>query len=202
MAFSIKQIKAILSENGMPVENLDKTAEEICGRHSADLDSIKEQRDGYKADAEALASTRKELDALKAEVAKHGDYNKLKKEYEDFKAEVSRKETEAAKKSALTKIAKDAGLTEAGIAKAVKYTDLGTIELDEHGEAKDGKALLKSLQEEWGDYVISSRTNGANTQHPPTNSGGSAKTKAEILAIKDTSERQAAWREFLSEQKG
>ena len=67
MSFGIKQIESILSSHGMPLENLNKCAEELCGRHKADIDSIKEERDNYKTDAETLESVKKELtDAKKA----------------------------------------------------------------------------------------------------------------------------------------
>ena len=93
----------------------------------------------------------------------------------------------------MQKIAKDAGLSEAGIAKAVKYSDLSGIELDEKGGVKDSKALLKSLREEWPEYIVKESTQGADTGYPPVSaSGKSYKTKEEIFAIKDTAERQKA----------
>lgn len=93
----------------------------------------------------------------------------------------------------MQKIAKDAGLSAAGIAKAVKYTDLSTIELDDNGEVKDSKALLKSLRDEWPEHIEKVTTKGADTGNPPVGaSGKSYKTKDEIFAIKDDAERQRA----------
>ena len=59
MSFSVKQIKAILSNHNMPVEDLEGAAEEICSKHSADMDAIKEERDNLKQDAETLTSVQK-----------------------------------------------------------------------------------------------------------------------------------------------
>lgn len=194
MAFSIKQVKAILSSHNIPVDELDGCAEELCSRHNADLDSIKEERDSYKKDSETLVSVRAELDKLKQ--GENGTlkdkYDKLKKDFDDYKAEVQNKETLAEKKEVLTKLAKDAGLSEAGIAKAIKYADWNTIELDEKGEAKDAKAIIKSLKEEWPEHIQTTTTTGASTSTPPANGGKATMTKDEIFAIKDPAARREA----------
>ena len=44
MAFRVKQIEKILSDSGMPLENINKCAEDLCKRHAIDLDEIKEAR--------------------------------------------------------------------------------------------------------------------------------------------------------------
>lgn len=194
MAFSIKQIKAILSSHNMPVDDLDAAAEDICARHSADLDSIKEERDTFKKDAETLADVKKELDALKANTGDDfkAKYEKEKQDFADYKAGVEKEKALEAKRAVLREIAKDAGLSEAGIAKAVKYHDFDKMELDEKGAAKEKAAILKGLKEEWADYVQTTETRGANTATPPTTSGTGRKTVDEIMAIKDDVERQTA----------
>lgn len=124
-------------------------------------------------------------------------YDSLKKQFDDFKTEVAGKETLSAKKDALSKIAKDAGLSEAGIAKALKYADYGKLELDEKGEMKDRAAVLKGLKDEWSDYIRNTFIEGATTATPPVSTGGAKKygSKKEIMDIKDTAERQKAIRE-------
>lgn len=173
----------------------------IIEAHTETVDALKKERDGFKSKAESYDKVKSELDQLKESAKNSGDYDKLKKEYEDFKADVQNRETAAAKKAALTKVAKDAGLSEAGIAKAVKYSDLSAIELDDNGNVKDGKALIKSLKEEWPEYITTTSKQGANTATPPdSTASGTVKTKAEILQIKDTTERQKAWGEYLKAQ--
>ena len=194
MAFSIKQIKAILSSHNMPVDDLDAAAEDICARHSADLDSIKEERDTFKKNAETLADVQKELDALKANTGDDykAKWEKEKQDFADYKAEIAKEKALEAKRAVLREIAKDAGLSEAGIAKAVKYHDFDKMELDEKGAAKEKAAILKGLKEEWADYIQTTETRGANTATPPTTSGSGKMTKEQIAAIKDPAERQAA----------
>ena len=176
--------------------------EEIVTAHGETIDGLKEKIRKAEEAAAELAEAKKKIASLE-EAAKHsGDYDKLKKEFDDYKAEVHNKEVAAAKKAALTAVAKDAGLSEAGIAKALKYTDLATVELDENGNAKDGKNLIKSLRDEWPEYIETTKTEGARTENPAAG-GKVAKTREEILAIKDTAERQAAWHDFLvAQQKG
>jgi DNA-binding transcriptional MerR regulator len=175
-SFSIKQIKAILSGHNMPVEELDAAAEEICGRHTADLDSIKEERDNLRKDTETLASLRKELEDLKGKPGEDykAKYEKAKKDLDDYKAEIADKEALAAKKEALKKLceAKEgAYLSETGVAKALKYSDYSKIELDDKGEIKNAKELAKSLREEWKEHAQSDFQKGARTPNPPA--GGS-----------------------------
>ena len=200
MAFSVKQIKAVLSEFGLPVENLDKAAEEICGRHSADLDSIKEQRDNYKKDAEAFAEVKKELDALKA---KNGDdykakYESEKKAFEDYKADVTAKQTKAAKEAAAKAYFEAKNITGANLSIAMRGArdEINGIELDENGKIKDAKALDELVAGEYAGLVGVISTKGAKTANPPANNGG-GKTKEEILSIKDAGERQKAIAENL-----
>ena len=196
MAFSIKQIKAVLSEHGMPVENLDKAAEEICGRHSADLDSIKEQRDSYKKGAETLADVKKELDALKAN---SGDdykakYEAEKKAFADYKADQTAKETKAAKEKAVKAYFEGKNITGANLDIAMRgcRDEIGAIELD-GDKIKDTAALDALVDGTFAGLVVTKTVQGAQTANPPANNDGKAyKTKDEILAIKDRTERQNA----------
>ncbi len=118
-----------------------------------------------------------------------GKYTELDKEYKAFQAKIADEKALESKKSVLREIAKDAGLSENGIAKALKYHDYSKMELDEKGAAKEKAAILKSLKEEWADYVQTTETRGANTATPPANGANAGMTRADILAIKDEGER-------------
>ena len=195
MNFTVKQIKALLSEMGMPSENLDRAAEEICSRHNTALDSIKEERDTFKKDAETLASVQKELDELKGKQTDDGykdKYDALQKEFEDFKTATAAEKVLAAKKAAYEEVCKDAGLNEKGVAKALKYADWNTVELDDAGKVKDAKNHIKALKEEWAEHVNKTSTEGVQTPNPPSGSGKAYKSIDEIMAIKDDAERQKA----------
>ena len=144
----------------------------IIDAHTETTDALKAERDRYKADAEKLPKVQEDLKKAQAAAKDSGEYDKLKKEFDDYKADVASKEALAAKKAAFQKVAKDAGLTEAGIAKAAKYQDYSKIELDDKGEIKDAKDLMKSIKEEWPEHVAKKETKGANTPNPPDGGNG------------------------------
>ena len=192
MAFSLKQVKAILSENDMPVEKLDSAAEQICGRHTADLESIKEQRDNYKAEVESKTA---DLTNVQKEKDREGkDYDKLKEEFEKYKAEQVEKETKATKEKALKELLSDMKMSDKGVNQVLKWMGVGKVDLDDDGKIKEAAALRKSIKEDWGDYIQTEGAKGAETHNPPggNGGGGTGKTKAEILKIKDAKERQQA----------
>lgn len=144
----------------------------IIDAHTETTDALKAERDRYKADAEKLPKVQEDLKKAQAAAKDSGEYDKLKKEFDDYKADVASKEALAAKKAAFQKVAKDAGLTEAGIAKAAKYQDYSKIELDDKGEIKDAKDLMKSIKEEWPEHVAKKETKGAETPNPPEGGNG------------------------------
>lgn len=97
MAFSVKQIKAILSEHNMPVDDLQAAAEELCERHVADLDSIKEQRDTAKVEITRIKS---ENDRLNGELQKaNAETDKVKSELKSA-AEKAQSDAETAAEAA------------------------------------------------------------------------------------------------------
>ena len=119
----------------------------------------------------------------KAENVKDSEeYKALKKSFDDYKAEVTAKETKAAKEAAYRAILKDANLSEKGIEKAVKYAEWDKIELEADGKIKGASDHIKAVKEEWAEYVTTTTTTGAKTSTPPANTGGAKLTKAEIYA--------------------
>ena len=186
MALTRKMLKAM----GIEEEKIDQ----IIEAHSETVDSLKADRDTYKEDAGKLKEVQKELDELKAK----GDdgwkekHDKLKGEFDQYKTDVQAKETQAAKEKAYRDILKDAGLSEKGIAKAIKYAEWDKIELEADGKLKGANDHIKAVKEEWAEYVTTTTTTGAKTSTPPANNGtGTGKTKEEIMAIKDGAVRRA-----------
>lgn len=166
----------------------------IIDAHIETVDGLKNQIAQYKKDAEALPGVQEELKKAKEAAEKNGDAAKIQKDFDDYKAEVEAEKTKAAKETALRKVAKDAGLTDAGIAKAVKYADYSTIELTDKGEIKNAKDMIKSLKEEWPEHIAKTTQQGANSAQPPANQGNNGKysSKDEIMKIKDAEARQKA----------
>ena len=181
--------------------------EEIIQAHTETVNGLKDKIDEaekYKADADKLKEVQKELNELKAEAEKNSDkdYDKLKKEFDDYKADIENKATRQKKEDAYKEILKDAGIPEKHYAKIIKYSDVDSVELDADGKITTAADILKSIKEEWGDHIEKSTKKGAETSKPPKNTGGTTLTKKEIMEIKDTQERQAKLKEYLEQTEG
>ena len=111
MAMTRKFLKAM----GIEEEKI----EQIIEAHTETVNALKEERDNFKADAEKLPSVQKQLNELK-EATKNGgeetvskaEHDKLQKEYDDYKAEQTAKETRQAKERAIRELYKAAGISE------------------------------------------------------------------------------------------
>lgn len=199
MALTRKQLAAM----GIEAEKID----EIITSHTETVNGLKDKITQLEGDlktaqekADKLPDVEKELNDLKqqnaddAKAREGKDYDALKKEFDDYKAEISARDVKAAKEKALREVLKDLNMSDKGISLVMKYQNFDGIELDEDGKIKGAADLRKSLKEDWGDYVVKSETKGAETKTPPGDGGGSKgyKTKDEIMAIKDDSERHKA----------
>lgn len=196
MSLTKAKVKEILSEAGVEPEKIAEATDKIIAGHVATVDALKEERDSYKKEAEKVPGIQKELDDLKKEAKDGKDYQTLKQEYDDFKDKVEKEKVRGAKEAAYKKILKDAGIPERHYAKIIKYSDVDGIELDDEGNAKNAKDLMKSIKEEWGDHAETTKTEGAKTATPPANNGGkTTMTREEIRKISDPIARQKAMAE-------
>lgn len=211
MAYTIKQVKAVLSSHGMPVENLDAAAEELCGRHKADLDSLKEERDNFKraaADADAYKEQLDEANSkLKAESDKSkalekerdeikGKYDTATADLEKLKTDNAERETTERSKKSLSDYLKEQKYSEHAIRFIRNKGDFHkAIEFDDDGKATNLADVLKSIQadEDFSGFTPKVTETSHTPATPPANTGGKkAMTKDEIMKIEDTSARQKA----------
>lgn len=188
MAFTRKFLSAL----GIEADKVD----EIISAHTEVTDALKEERDKYKADAESLPAVKQELEELKAQTA--GD-NPLKEqlealqaEYDEFKTKVETEKTTAKKESAFKALLHEIGISDKRIDSVIKVSDINGIELDDNGAIKDGDTLKESLKTEWADFIPTTKTEGAPSANPPTNTGKNTMTKEQIRAIPDATARQKA----------
>ena len=193
MGISAEQIEQIIEAHTETVTGLKQ--------QNADLsDQLAKAKETGTADSDKLKDVQKKYDDLLAQVeadnkAREGkDYDALKKEYDDYKADIQAKAVKSAKEKAFRELLTDMKVSDKGIGMILKYMGVSDIELDEEGKLKDPAALRKSVKEDWSDYIPKVETKGADTQNPPTDGKGGAggKTKKEIMEIKDTTERQKA----------
>ena len=156
MSLTRKMLKAM----GIEDEKIDQIIEE----HAETVNALKQQRDQYKVDAEKLPGVQKELDDLKEAAEKDGEnpykakYEETQQKFDDYKAEVTARETKAKKIAALDSI--------------LKLSPVDDIELDDKGEIKDAENVKKKIEEEWSDFIVTEETHGAESNNPPGGSGG------------------------------
>ena len=182
MAFTRSTIRSLAKESGVEIPKQLEDA--LVTEHL-------NARNAY-AEEQVKAELEKQP-AAKAENVKDSDeYKALKADFDKYKAEVTEKETKAAKEAAYRAILKDANLSEKGIEKAVKYADWGKIELDADGKLKGANDHIKAVKEEWAEYVTTTTTTGAKTSTPPANNPAKNYTTAEIKNM-SAAEINANW---------
>lgn len=186
--------RKFLAALGIEADKVD----EIITAHTETVNALKEQMKSAEGNAEKVKEIQKEMDDLKKDLKEKyrtkEEYDKLKKEYDDYKADVSGKEAAAAKEKAARAYFESKGIKGANLEIAVKGSrdEISALTLD--GESiKNAKALDDLISGTFAALVSKSSSRGASTDTPPSNGGnGGAKTKADIMKIKDTSERQRA----------
>jgi len=181
MALTRKLLKGM----GLTEEQIDS----VIDAHTETVDALKTQIKTYEADAKKLPDVQRELDTYKNGTDWKAEHDKVKQEFDNFKTEVAGKEALAAKQAAFRKLLAAENIPDKFHDRIVKMTDFDAVEMD--GNAiKDEAKQRESIKTEWGEYAATVETKGAKPETPP--SGKTQMTKAEILAIKDTSERQKA----------
>lgn len=138
----------------------------IIDAHKETVDALKEQRDGYKADAEKLGVVQKELDDYKNGKDWKAEYDKLNKSFQDYKAEVAGKETLAAKRAAFRKLLSDENIPDKFHDRILKMTDFEGVELD-GDKIKDEAAQREAISKEWGDFKATTKIESDKPENPP-----------------------------------
>ena len=178
--------RKFLAALGIEQEKID----EIIDAHTETVNALKEERDKYRKDAEALPEVQKELDELKQAAEKNPDdvykqqYEDLKSEYEQYKADVDAKETAAKKREAYKSLLKQVGVSEKRLDAILKVSQYDGVELEKDGTIKGANDIMKSLKEEWADFIVQEETKGAETKTPPAGTGaGSVKTLSRAAQV-------------------
>ena len=166
----------------------EEKVDEIIAMHTDTVEGLKADIAKYKADAEKLPTVQKELDALKAA----GDgglqerFDALQREYDEFKSQVTSKETKAAKEKAARAYYESKGITGKSLDIAMRGSgaEIDALELED-GKIKDAKALDELISGTFAGLVSTTETRGANTSNPPANNSGVSMAKADIYKKDD-----------------
>lgn len=188
----------------------DDKIDQIIEAHTEVTDSLKADRDKYKEQAEKIQALQDEKDALQKDkdalqkekdgLQKKADeaetykekYNTEHKAFENYKTDISEKQTRAKKVDAYKSLLKEAGVSEKRFDAIVKVTAIDDFELEDDGKIKDSSKLVESIKNDWSDFIVTQSQEGASTGNPPKANGGPTMTKEDIMKIKDRNERQKA----------
>lgn len=180
----------------------DEQVDTIIEAHTDTVDGLKADISKYKTDAEKLDAVQKELDGLKA----MGDggykekYEKEHKAFEDYKTDITAKESKAAKEKAVRAYFESKNITGANLDLAMRGCgeEMAALVMED-GKIKDTASLDALVDGTYKALVSTTQTQGANPATPPANNGGAKLTKAEIYAKDEhgryklsTAERQKA----------
>ena len=187
MALTRKLLKGM----GLTDEQIDT----IIEAHTDTVDGLKADVNRYKTDAEKLPDVQKQLDDLKAagDGGYKAKYEKEHKAFEDFKSDITAKESKAAKEKAVRAYFESKNITGANLDLAMRGCGAEMAALEMEGDKiKDTKSLDDLLKGSYKGLISTKQTKGADPATPPGNTGTGAMTKDQIMAIKDRSERRAA----------
>lgn len=183
MGFTRSFLKAL----GLTDEQVTAAMDE----HVSVTDALKKQRDEYKEQADRLQEAEKRLEEMKNGEDFRAKYESEHKAFEDYKADVVKKETQAKIEAAYRKLLADEKISAKRIDAVVRLTDFSGMKLDKDGNLAESEKLREEIKKDWGEYITETRERGAAVENPPQ-TGKPSKTKEEILAIRDTGERQKA----------
>ena len=172
----------------------DEQVDTIIEAHTETVEGLKGDIQKYKDDAEKLPKVQKELDDLKKD---GGDdykakYDQEHKDLQAYKDGIAKKEAAAAKEKAARAYFESKGIPAKSMGLVIRGAkgEIDGLELD--GEKiKDASALDSLLDGDYKVLIGKVKESGTNTQNPPETSG-SKMTKEQIMAIKDTAQRQKA----------
>ena len=161
----------------------DEQVDTIIEAHTDTVDGLKDDVSKYKSDAEKLAGVEKELNDLKAmgDGGYKDKYEKEHKAFEDYKADVTAKESKAAKEKAVRAYFESKNITGANLDLAMRGCgeEMAALEMD--GEKiKDTKLLDALVDGTYKGLVSTTQTKGANPANPPANPPAKNYTTAEI----------------------
>lgn len=192
MALTRKMLKAM----GIEDEKIDQIIEE----HTESTDALKQQRDEYKAKYEAKATASTEP---KPKDPEPGDeykakYDAEKKAFEDYKANIAAEKAEADKRAKYRELIVKAGVDSKRVDSVLKVSDLSEIKVKD-GAIEGADDLVKSIKEDWADFIPTTQKVGANAPNPPKNDGGVKKLE-DITKMQDPVARQEALAKYIEAQ--
>ena len=131
-------------------------------RYNAKLDEI-ETLKGEKQTAEDNATNAGKWEAK---------YNKIKEDFDAFKADTEAKAKLSNVKAAYRKLLEDAGIDSKRLDTIIRATVFDGMKLGEDGKLDKADELKKAIETDWADFKVTTRTKGASVDNPPKDNDG------------------------------
>ena len=187
-SFGRKWLAGIIRSEELSPEEKEQ---QIMDGHIAVTDAIKDDRDNWKAEADKAADLQKQLDSINGGEDYKKKYEEEHQAFEDFRKQTAQDAETAKVKAAYRKLLADEGISEKRLDTILKVTDLSGLKLGKDGNLEKADELKKTINSEWGEFKTTVTEKGAVVEKP-IQTGKATKTKDEIFAIADKSERLKA----------
>lgn len=174
----------------------DEQISSIIEAHTDTITGLKDSLKAAEEKAKRFDDVEKELNELKSKGTEDykAKYEAEHTAFENYKSDVTAKETKAAKETAVKAYFEEkniVGKNQAIAMRGVK-SDIDKLILDDQGKIKDTTSLDELIKGDYAGLISTTKIKGANTPNPPANTGSGKMTKEQIFAISDDYERQKA----------
>lgn len=168
MALTRKMLKAM----GIEDEKIDQIIEE----HTESTDALKQQRDDWKAKAEAKPATDPKPKDPEPTDEYKAKYDAEKKAFEDYKANIEAEKAEAEKRAKYRELIEKAGVDAKRIDAVLKISDLSGVTVKD-GAIEGADKLVEGIKADFKEFIPVITTKGADVAKPPAGDGGTAAPK-------------------------
>ena len=164
MALTRKLLKSI----GLDDEKIDM----IIEAHGETVEALKKERDDAAAEAGKVEEVTRQLNEANEKLAKSGDADKVRAEFDAYKATVEKEKTNAAKRAAFKALFKDSGVTRDSFCDVLlKEFDLDAAEMD-GDKLKNADSYAEKIKSDYADFISETSTQGTPPAQPPKGNGG------------------------------
>lgn len=171
----------------------DEQVAAVIEGHSETVEGLKDKLKEHDGDAQKIKELEDKLKALEGGKDWQAEYDKLKKEFDDYKADIDGRETLSKVKTAYKTLLDEEKIDPTIHELILRGTDFSGKKLNADGGLEDADKLREEIRKDYAAHVVKTETRGANAGNQASGQGGgSGKTREEIMAIKDTGERQRA----------
>lgn len=184
MALTATKVREIMSAAGVNADAMEAAVKEIMDGHITSINALREERDGFKADAEKLPAVQRELDSLKAK----GDPDWQKKfedehtAFEQYKAQVQADKEKTQKIELYRNVLKECKVEESRIASILKITDLDALTIKD-GALDNLEKIKVDIEKDYSGFIMKEKPQGAHVETPPANEGGGGKEPSRAAQI-------------------